>query len=64
MLYESFPSRNCNKAKEDGIGGHVARMEKIKNAYEILSANLKGGTTRRHRCRWEDNTKMDRREIG
>ena len=45
--------------------GHVARMEQFSNAYRLLvgkpeSKRLLG----RPRRRWEDNIKMDLREVG
>jgi hypothetical protein len=43
--------------------GYVARIKEMRNAYKIfLSGNLKG--RRRPRSRWEDNIKMELREIG
>ena len=45
--------------------GHVARMEQYRNAYGVLLGKPEGkkplGTPR---CRWEDNIKMDLREVG
>ena len=45
--------------------GHVARMEQSRNAYRVLVGKPKGktplGSPRR---RWEDNIKMDLREVG
>jgi hypothetical protein len=45
--------------------GHVACMGEMRNAYKILLGKPEGqrplGKPRR---RWEDNIKMDRREIG
>jgi hypothetical protein len=45
--------------------GHVAHMGDIRNVYKILVGNpeerrLLG----RHKRRWEDNIKMDQKEIG
>jgi hypothetical protein len=44
---------------------HVASMEEMRNAYKILVRRPEGkrphGRTRR---RWEDNVKMDVKEIG
>jgi hypothetical protein len=44
--------------------GHVATMGEMRNAYKILVGKPEGkrpcGRTRR---RWEDNIRMDRREI-
>ena len=45
--------------------GHVARMEQSRNAYRVLVGKPEG---KRHlgkpRRRWEDNIKMDLREVG
>ena len=45
--------------------GHVARMEKGRSAFKILAGKPIGkrplGTPRR---RWEDNMRMDLKEIG
>ena len=44
--------------------GHVARMEKSRNAYRVLAGKPEGkrplGRTRR---RWEDNIKINLREV-
>jgi len=45
--------------------GHVACMEKLRKAYKILIKKLEGKRPLgRHRHRWEDNIKMDLKEIG
>jgi hypothetical protein len=45
--------------------GHVARMEEMRNAYNILVGKPKGNRPlRTFRCRWEDNIRMDLREVG
>jgi hypothetical protein len=36
---------------------HVARMVVVRNSYKVLDNNIP-------RCTWEDNIKMDLREIG
>ena len=45
--------------------GHVARMEEGRSAFKILTGKPKG---KRHlgkpRRRWEDNIRMDLKEIG
>jgi hypothetical protein len=47
------------------LAGHVACMGAIVNAYKILVENLEGKRTlKRPKCRWEDNIRMDLREIG
>jgi hypothetical protein len=37
-------------------------MGDIRNAYTILT--IKPERKRRHRCRWENNIKMDAKQIG
>jgi hypothetical protein len=53
------------KARRMRWAGHVARMGKVRGAYNILVRKPEGrrplGKPRR---RWEDNIKMDFREIG
>jgi hypothetical protein len=53
------------KARRMRWAGHVARMGEVRIAYNILVGRPEGrrqlGRTRR---RWEDNIKMDLREIG
>ena len=45
--------------------GHVARMEKSRIAYRILVGKPGGKRPLgRSRRRWEDNIKMDLREVG
>ena len=44
---------------------HVARMEQFRNAYRVLVGKLEGKRPLgRPRRRWEDNIKMDLREVG
>jgi hypothetical protein len=44
--------------------GHVVHMVLIMNAYKILVRKPEGKRPfRRHRCRWEDNIKMDLRKM-
>ena len=46
-------------------GGHVARMEEGKSSFKILTGTPIGkGPLRRPRRRWEDNIRMDLKEIG
>jgi hypothetical protein len=54
------------KARRMRWVGHVARMGKVRDAYNILVGKPEGRRPlRRPRCRWEDDTKkMDLREIG
>jgi hypothetical protein len=53
------------KSRETGWAWQVARMEEMINAYSVLVGELEGkrplGIPRR---RWEDNIKMDLKEIG
>ncbi|KAJ4431301.1 hypothetical protein ANN_19898 [Periplaneta americana] len=45
--------------------GHVARMGESRNAYRVLVGRLEGKRPLgRPRRRWEDNIKMDLREVG
>ena len=45
--------------------GHVAHMEKSRSAYRVLVGKPEGkGSLGRLRRRWEDNIKMDLREVG
>ena len=45
--------------------GHVARMEQSRNAYRVLVGRPEGKRPLgRPRRRWEDNIKMDSREVG
>ena len=45
--------------------GHVARMEESTSAFEMLTDKLTGRRPlRRIMRRWEDNIRMDLKEIG
>jgi hypothetical protein len=45
--------------------GHVARMGERKGEYWILVGKPEGKRLlRRPRCRWEDTTKMDLKDVG
>ena len=45
--------------------GHVARMEQFRNAYRVLVRKPEGNRPLgRPRRGWEDNIKMDFREVG
>jgi len=47
------------------MGGHEAHKGKVRNKYNILVRKSDGkGPLGRCRHRWEDNIKMDLREIG
>jgi hypothetical protein len=64
-LYTSPSIVRVIKARRMRWAGHVARMGEVRGAYNILVGRPEGrrplGRTRR---RWEDNIKMDLREIG
>jgi hypothetical protein len=64
-LYSSPSIVRFIKARRMGWAGHVARMGEVRGAYNILVGRPEGrrplGKPRR---RWEDNIKMDLREIG
>ena len=47
------------------MAGYVARMEKGRSAFKILTGKPTGkGPLRRLRRRWEDNIRMDLEELG
>jgi len=53
------------KSRRMSWAGHVARMGERRGAYRVLVENPEGkGPLKRHRCRWEDNIKMDLQEVG
>ena len=44
---------------------HIARMRETRGVYRVLVGKLDGmRPLGRPRCRWEDNIKMDLREVG
>ena len=58
-IIRSFKSRRLRWA------GHVARMEQSRNAYRVLVRKPEEKRPLgRPRRRWEDNIKMDLREMG
>jgi hypothetical protein len=53
------------KARRMRCVGHVARIGEVRGAHNILVGKPEGRRPLgRPRCRWEDNIKMDLREIG
>jgi hypothetical protein len=53
------------KARRMRWAGHVACIGEVRGAYNILVGRPEGRRPLgRPRCRWEDNIKMDLREIG
>jgi hypothetical protein len=64
-LYSSPIIIRVIKARRMRWAGHVARMGEVRGAYDILVGKSEGRRPLgRPRRRWEDNIKMDLREIG
>jgi hypothetical protein len=67
-LHSLYSSRNIVrviKSRRMGWAGHVARMEEGRGVYRVLVGRPEGKRPLgRPRLRWEDNIKMDLREIG
>jgi hypothetical protein len=64
-LYSSLSIVRVIKARRMRRAGHVVRMGELRGANNILVGRLEGRRQlRRPRRRWEDNIKMDLREIG
>jgi hypothetical protein len=64
-LYSSPSIVRVIKARRMRWAGHVARMGEVRSAYNILVGRPEGRRPlRRPRRRWEDNIKVDLREIG
>jgi hypothetical protein len=64
-LYSSTSIVRVIKARRMIWAGHVARMGEVKGAYNILVGRPEGRRPLgRPRRIWEDNIKMDLREIG
>jgi len=53
------------KSRRMKWAGHVARVGERRGAYTVFVENPEGKRPfGRHRCRWEDNIKMDLQEVG
>ncbi|KAJ4435473.1 hypothetical protein ANN_18089 [Periplaneta americana] len=64
-LYTSPDIIRNIKSRRLRWAGHVARMGESRNAYRVLVGRPEGRRPlRRPRRRWEDNIKMDLREVG
>jgi hypothetical protein len=64
-LYSSTSIIRVINARRMRWAGHVARMREVRGAYNILVLTPQGRRPLgRPRRRWEDNIKMDFREIG
>jgi hypothetical protein len=64
-LYSSSNIIRVIKSRTMNWAGHVACMGEGRGMYRVLVGMPKGKRPLgRPRCRWEDNIKMDLREIG
>jgi hypothetical protein len=64
-LYFSASIVRVIKARRMRWAGHVVRMGEVRGAYNILVGRPEGRRPPgRPKRRWEDNIKMDLREIG
>ena len=64
-MYSSLNIIRSLKTRRLRWAGHVARMEVSRNAYRVLVGKPEGKRPLgRPRRRWEDNIKMDLREVG
>ena len=64
-MYSSLNIIRNLKSRRLRWAGHVALMEQSRNAYKVLLGKPEGKRPLgRLRCRWEDNIKMDLREVG
>jgi hypothetical protein len=64
-LYSSLNIIQVIKSRRLRWAGHVARMEERRGAYRALVGKPEGRRPLgRPRRRWEDNIKMDLREVG
>jgi hypothetical protein len=65
VLYSSLSIVRVIKVRRMRWAGHVAGMGEVRGAYNILVGRLeRRRPLGRPRRRWEDNIKMDLREIG
>jgi hypothetical protein len=64
-LYSSPNIVRVIKSRRMRWAGHVAHMGEGRGVYRVLVGRPRGKRSLgRPRCRWEDNIKMDLREIG
>ncbi|KAJ4436976.1 hypothetical protein ANN_17108 [Periplaneta americana] len=65
VLYSSPDVIRNIKSRHLRLAGHVVRMDESRNAYKVLVGRPERKTLlERPRRRWEDNIKMDLREVG
>ena len=65
VLYRSTNIVRVNKSRRLRWVGHVARMEEGRSNFRILTGKPSGNTSLvRPRRRWEDNIRMDLKEMG
>jgi hypothetical protein len=65
IIYSSPNIKRHIKSREMRWAGHVARMEEERQVYRILVGKPEGKRPlTRPRGRWEDEIRMDLREIG
>ena len=63
-MYSSFNIIMNLKSRRLRWAGHVERMEQSRNAYRVLVGKPEGKRhSGRPRSRWEDNIKMNLREV-
>ena len=64
-MYHSPNIVRVIKSRRLSWAGHVVRMEKGRGAFKMLTGTPTGKVSLgRPRCRWEDNIRMDLKEIG
>ena len=63
-MYSSSNIIRSLKSRRLRWAGHVASMEQSRNAYRVLVGKPEGKRPLgRPRCRWEDNIKMNLKEV-
>lgn len=57
------PRKTLSGSSNQGIAGHVERTGR-KFSYKVVRKSERGVSLRGLGCMWEDNVKMDRKEMG